>query len=88
MGIIFGIPLVLVYTQLTGNLIPGVTRMSYGWKPYYSDSIVPYIYYIYYFTFVFLGIFINFSYLKNTNDPIRKKQARLAIITISLWPEN
>lgn len=79
--LIFGIPLVLIYKQWTNFIYIDFIKEYYGWRAIFSKSIWPYIFFLYYLSFMGIGLYINIHFMRNTQNPILKKQAKIIFVT-------
>ena len=82
--LLFGIPLVFIYKQWTNFLFIDFAKEYFGWKPLYSPSIWPPLYYVYYLSFMAVGFYINFDFMRKTQNPVLKKQARIIFFTVMI----
>jgi PAS domain S-box-containing protein len=86
--LLFGIPLVFIYKQWTNFLFVDVIKKPYGWKPFLGQSAWPYLFFFCTFIFMVTALYINFSFMRSTRDPILEKQARIiftfTIITVTV----
>ena len=86
--IIFILPLFLIYKQWTDFLVIGHVMQPYGWGIVWSKSIWPSVFYIYYISFMIIGLYLIFNFRRKTEDPIKKKQSKViftaAITTLTL----
>jgi PAS domain S-box-containing protein len=80
--LIFVIPLVFIYKQWTGSLFVDFDKLYYGWKSLYGSSIWPYLFPFYYLSFVGTGLYINFNFMRMTQNPVLKKQAKIIHVTV------
>lgn len=78
---LFILPLLFIYKQWTGFLIVDYSRQSYGWASIWSQSIWPYLFYVYYLSFVVAGLYLVFNFRKKTEKPNEKKQAVIIFVT-------
>jgi PAS domain S-box-containing protein len=80
--LLFGIPLLLIYKQWTNFIFTDFSKEYYGWKPLYSATIWPHIYYIYYALFMIAGFYINIKLIKSGKAPVKKKQAKIILFSV------
>jgi PAS domain S-box-containing protein len=80
--LVFSIPLVFIYKQWTGFIFTDFSKEYYGWKPLYSSTTWPHIYYIYYIIFMAAGFYININLIKYEKNSIIKKQAKIVFFTV------
>jgi len=57
-------------------------KMSYGWRNVWSESIWPYLFYLYYSLFFAIGFYLLLSFGRRTENPIKKRQAKILFVTI------
>jgi diguanylate cyclase (GGDEF)-like protein/PAS domain S-box-containing protein len=77
---IFVLPLFLIYIQWTGFLTDLIEQPR-GWAGILSDSIWAYLYYFYFFSFAVIGLYLIYNFGKKTKEPLKKKQAKIILIT-------
>ncbi len=82
--LLFGIPLIFIYKQWTNFLFIDFVKEYFGWKPLYSTSIWPHLYYVYYLSFMGVGFYINFDFMRKTQNPLLKKQAKIIFFTVMI----
>jgi len=80
--LLFGIPLIIIYKQWTNFIYVDFIMKYYGWKSQLAQSIWPYIFYFYYLSFMGTALYINFDFMRKTQKPILKKQAKIIFTTI------
>lgn len=80
----FGVPLVFIYIQWHNGILADFFRVSYGWKPIFAATIWPHLFYTYYMLYMGIGLYLYVDFIKKTNDPIKKKQARIMLISIAI----
>jgi PAS domain S-box-containing protein len=80
--LLFGIPLIIIYKQWTNFIYTDFIMEYYGWKVQLAQSIWPYIFYFYYLSFMGTALYINFNFMRKTQKPILKKQAKIIFTTI------
>jgi len=79
---IFILPLLFIYKQWTGFfLIADHIKRPWGWVGVWSGSIWPYLYYLYYLSFIAIGLYLIFNFKKKTKEIVREKQAGIIFIT-------
>jgi PAS domain S-box-containing protein len=78
--LLFGIPLIIIYKQWTNFIYADFIMEYYGWKAQLAQSIWPYIFYFYYLSFMAAALYINF--MRKTQSPILKKQAKIFFTTM------
>ena len=79
--LIFILPLLFIYTQWAGLLTSDYIKQPWGWKSVWSDSIWTYLFYFYYLSFMITGLYLILNFWKKTEEPIKKKQAKIIFIT-------
>ncbi len=82
--LLFGIPLVFIYKQWTGSIFVDFSKVYYGWKPLYGSSSWPYLFLFSYLSFVGTGLYININFMRNTQNTVLKKQAKIIFITVMI----
>ncbi len=82
---IFILPLLFIYKQWTGFLIADRIKESYGWAIIWSESIWAYLFYLYYLSFMGVGLYLILNFGRKTEEPLKKKQAGI-IFVIALIP--
>jgi len=80
---IFILPLLFIYIQWTGLLTTDYIQRPWGWESFLPDSILVYFYYLYYLSFIILGLYLILNLWRKTEEPIKKKQA-IIIFTVAL----
>ena len=80
--LVFGIPLVLIYKQWTHFMYIDFIKDYYGWRAIFSKLTWPYLFFLYYLSFMGIGLYLNIHFLRNTQNPILKKQAKIIFVTI------
>jgi diguanylate cyclase (GGDEF)-like protein/PAS domain S-box-containing protein len=78
---IFILPLLFIYKQWTGFLIADHIKRPWGWVGVWSGSIWPYLYYLYYLSFIAIGLYLIFNFKKKTKEIVREKQAGIIFVT-------
>jgi len=79
--LIFILPLLLIYTQWAGLLTVDYIQQSWGWRNVWSDSIWTYLFYLYYLSFILIGLFLILNFGRKTEEPIKKKQVKIIFVT-------
>ncbi len=79
--LIFVLPLLLIYKQWTGFLTADYIKYSWGWNNAWSESIWVYLFYFYYLSFTVTGLYLIFNFGRKSEEPLKKKQARIIFIT-------
>ena len=86
--LLFVLPAIFVYKQLTRSLVSGYVRQSYGWAPRWSGTIWPILFIIYYFSFIMLGLYLVFNFWQLTKEPLKRRQSGIifngALIALTL----
>jgi len=80
--LLFSIPLIFIYKQWTGFLFVDLSKTYYGWKPVYGSSSWPYLFLFYYLSYVGIGLYININFIRNTQNTVLRKQAKIIFITV------
>jgi PAS domain S-box-containing protein len=80
--LLFGIPLVFIYKQWTGYIFVDLSKAYYGWKPLFSSSGWPCLFLFYYLSFVGTGLYININFIRNIQNTVLRKQAKIIFITV------
>lgn len=75
--LIFILPLLLIYKQWTGFLVVDYIKQSWGWGSVWLDSIWTYLFYLYYLSFIVIGLYLILNFGRKTEEPIKKKQAKI-----------
>ena len=78
---IFILPLLLIYKQWTGFLTVDYIKQTWGWESVWSDSIWAYLFYLYYLSFMAIGLYLILNFRRKTEEPIKKKQAKIIFVT-------
>jgi PAS domain S-box-containing protein len=81
--VLFAIPLLLIYKQWTNFIFVDFTMEYYGWKALYAKNIWPHLMYIYYMSFMCVGLYINFDFMRKTPNTALKQQAKIIFVTVS-----
>ncbi len=79
--LIFILPLLLIYQQWTGFLTADYIQQPWGWESIWSDSIWSYLFYFYYLSFMLMGLYLILNFGRKTEEPLKKKQARIIFVT-------
>ncbi len=81
-AIILFIPTIFfIFQQLQGKLIYTFEKTSYGWSHVWSNSIYTYLFYFYYTLFTLIPIYLLIKYYKKSSSVIKRKQAKIIIIS-------
>ncbi|MDD5015740.1 MAG: PAS domain S-box protein [Atribacterota bacterium] len=78
---IFLLPLLFIYKQWTGFLTTDYIKQSWGWGSVWSDSIWTYLFYLYYLSFVIIGLYLILNFRRKTEELLKKKQAKIIFFT-------
>jgi len=78
--LIFIPPLLFIYTQWAGLLTVDYIKRPWGWEAAWSGSILWYSYFIYYLSFVVIGLYLILNFRRKTKEPIKKKQAGIIFV--------
>ncbi len=79
--LLFGLPMLFIYKQWTNFLFIDFSMEYYGWKSLWSRTIWPYLYYIYYTSFMIAGLYFNFDFMRRAPNAVLKKQAAVIFFT-------
>ena len=79
--LIFILSLLLIYKQWTGFLTVDYIKRPWGWESVWSDSIWAYLFYLYYLSFMVIGLYLTLNFGRKTEEPLKKKQARIIFVT-------
>jgi PAS domain S-box-containing protein/putative nucleotidyltransferase with HDIG domain len=79
--LIFILPLLFIYKQWTGFFTADYIKRPWGWVGVWSGSIWGYSYYLYYLSFVAIGLYLILNFGRKTKEPIKKKQAGIIFVT-------
>jgi PAS domain S-box-containing protein len=79
---LFGLPIIFIYLQWAGFLIVDHSKEYFGWKAIFSKSIWPYLYFLYYFSFMAAALYVNIDFMRTTREVFLKKQAKIIFITV------
>ena len=77
---IFILPLLLIYKKWTGLITADYIKLPWGWGSVWSDSIWTYLFYFYFLTFALMGLYLILSFWRNSEDALKKKQAKIIFI--------
>jgi len=78
--LIFTLPVLFIYAQWAGLLTADYIKRPWGWEAAWSASILWYSYFIYYLSFVVIGLYLLLNFRRKTKEPIKKKQAGIIFI--------
>ncbi len=78
--LIFILPLLFIYKQWTGFLTTDYIKRPWGWEIVWQDSIWEYFYYLYYLSFVAIGLYLILNFGRKTKEPTKKKQAGIIFV--------
>jgi diguanylate cyclase (GGDEF)-like protein/PAS domain S-box-containing protein len=78
---IFALPLLFIYKQWTGFLTVDYIKQSWGWGSVWSDSIWAYLFFLYYLSFIIVGLYLILKFEGETEEKLKKKQAKIIFIT-------
>jgi len=78
--LIFIFPLLFIYIQWIGFLTIDYIKRPWGWEIALSDSIWGYFYYLYYLSFVAIGLYLILNFGRKTKEPTKKKQAGIIFV--------
>ena len=79
--VIFILPLLFIYKQYTGFLTADYIKQFWQWESVWSDSIWTYFFYLYYLSFLIMGLYLVLNFWRKAEEPIKKKQAKIIFIT-------
>jgi PAS domain-containing protein len=74
-------PALLIYIQFTG-LLTILIKAPFGWLTLLSNSVWPYLFFLYYLSFSIGAVYLLINFKKKTKELIFKKQAGIFIVTI------
>jgi len=77
---IFILPLLLIYKQWIGVLTVDYIKQPWGWESVWSDSIWTYLFFLYYLSFVVIGLYLILNFGRKTEEPIKKRQAKIIFV--------
>jgi PAS domain S-box-containing protein len=80
--VLFGLPMLFIYKQWTNYLLVDFSMQYYGWRPLWGHTIWPYLFYIYYISFMTAGLYFNFDFMRKAKNPVLKKQAAIIFFPI------
>jgi len=75
--IIFCLPLLLIYRHWTGFLVKDYNKEYFGWAIVWAETAWTYLFYLYLVSFMGIGLYVVFDFMKKTEDMVRKKQAQI-----------
>lgn len=78
--LLFGIPSLFMYKQLTRSLIAGFEKQAYGWRYIWSDSIWVFLFFLYVLSSIGISLYLIFVVKKKTQNPYERKLARILFI--------
>jgi diguanylate cyclase (GGDEF)-like protein/PAS domain S-box-containing protein len=78
--LIFILPFLLIYKQWTGFLTVDYIKQPWGWGSVWSDSIWVYLFYLYYLSFMVIGLYLILNFGRKTEEPLKKKQAKIIFV--------
>jgi len=80
--LILGIPLVVIYQQWNGFIFVDYIKEYYGWKGLYGKSIWPYLFFLYYLSFMIAGLYFNYDFMRKAPNAVLKRQAAIIFFTM------
>jgi PAS domain S-box-containing protein len=80
--LVYSLPLLFFYKQLTNCLTINPIRRAYGWSVEWTDTIWSYLFYFYNLIAILLSIFIIYFYGRKTENINERKQANIFVISI------
>jgi len=78
--LIFILPLLFIYKQWTGFLTADYIQQPWGWESVWSDSIWAYLFFLCSLLFLAIGLYLILNFGRKTEEPIKKKQARIIFV--------
>ena len=78
--LIFILLLLLIYKQWTGFITVDYIQRPWGWESVWSESIWTYLFFLYSLLFLAIGLYLILNFGRKTEEPIKKKQARIIFI--------
>ncbi len=78
---LFILPLLFIYANYAGFLKVYFIKQPWGWPFVWVKSIWHYIFYLYYSSFVLIGIYLTIDFSKKAKELIEKKQAKIIYVT-------
>jgi diguanylate cyclase (GGDEF)-like protein/PAS domain S-box-containing protein len=78
--LIFILSLLFIYKQWTGFLTADYIKQSWGWESVWSGSIWTYLFFLYYLSFMVIGLYLILNFGRKTEEPIKKKQAKIIFV--------
>lgn len=79
--LLFIFPAFFIYKHLTNSLISDFIKQPYGWTGVWSDSIWPFLFYLYYLSFFIFGLYLIYRSGKDTSLPHKKIQSKIIFAT-------
>lgn len=80
---LFGIPAVFIHEQFRGRLISDYIKQSWGWAHVWSNSIWPYLFYLYYSLFIGIGLYLTLNFIRTSSSIPKKKSAIVILSTVA-----
>jgi PAS domain S-box-containing protein len=80
--LLFGILPVFIYKQWTNFIFTDLSKEYYGWKPLFGPTIWAYLFFLYYLSFMGIGLYMNLKFIRNTQNHVLKKQAKIIFVTV------
>jgi len=80
--LLFGLPMLFIYKQWTNFIFTDFSMQYYGWRPLWGRTIWPYLFYIYYISFMTAGLYLNFAFMRKAPNAVLKKQAAVIFFTM------
>jgi len=77
---IFILPLLFIYKQWTGSLTVDYIKQPWGWESVWAGSIWTYLFFLYYLSFMVIGLYLILYFGRKTEEPIKKKQAKIIFV--------
>ncbi len=78
---LFVLPILFIYVNYAGFLKEYFIKQPWGWVFTWKESIWHYLFYVYYSSFVLIGIYLTIDFSKKTKELIEKKQAKIIYIS-------
>lgn len=78
---LIGLPLVFICIDWTSAPIVGLSLQPWGWGIVLSNTVPTYLFLLYYSSFVLAGIYFIYDFSRKTEDPVKKKQAQIILIS-------
>jgi PAS domain S-box-containing protein len=82
--LLIGLPILFIYKQWTNEIFTEFSMQYYGWRPLWGHTIWPYLFYVYYISFMMAGLYFNFDFMRKTPNIVLKKQAALIFFTMAV----